>query len=327
MKLSLAQKLKESLKMFLVFFKIGLFSFGGGYAMLTMIEHEVVEKRGWLTHNELLDIFAIAESTPGAISINIATFIGTKRAGVIGGCITTFGVVLPAFLVIFALSYVLDLVRDNVWVNALFKGVRVGVVVLIIHAALKFLKEMKKKVVTVLLAVAMFCLAAFSSVNVIYLMLGSIGISIAAVAVAHAWARKKFLMAVSVGTPVYTRKGVALDPASNAARSSSEDSKISEHISPNEGFDIEEGVALDPDLNADRSSSEGVKHSKDITPNEGFDVEEALDPASNADRSSSEGVENSEDVASGERADIEEGGALDPNADGVNEDEGGRKDA
>ena len=261
MKLSLAQKLKESLKMFLVFFKIGLFSFGGGYAMLTMIEHEVVEKRGWLTHNELLDIFAIAESTPGAISINIATFIGTKRAGVIGGCITTFGVVLPAFLVIFALSYVLDLVRDNVWVNALFKGVRVGVVVLIIHAALKFLKEMKKKVVTVLLAVAMFCLAAFSSVNVIYLMLGSIGISIAAVAVAHAWARKKFLMAVSVGTPVYTRKGVALDPI----------------------------------LNADRSSSEGV--------------------------------ENSEGVASGERADIEEGGALDPDADGVNEDEGGRKDA
>ena len=288
MKLSLAQKLKESLKMFLVFFKIGLFSFGGGYAMLTMIEHEVVEKRGWLTHNELLDIFAIAESTPGAISINIATFIGTKRAGVIGGCITTFGVVLPAFLVIFALSYVLDLVRDNVWVNALFKGVRVGVVVLIIHAALK-------KVVTVLLAVAMFCLAAFSSVNVIYLMLGSIGISIAAVAVAHAWARKKFLMAVSVGTPVYTRKGIALGPASDAARSSSEDGEISEHISPNKSFDIEEGGALDPDLNNSLSSSEGV--------------------------------ENSEDVASGERADIEEGGALDPDADGVNENEGGRKDA
>ena len=327
MKLSLAQKLKESLKMFLVFFKIGLFSFGGGYAMLTMIEHEVVEKRGWLTHNELLDIFAIAESTPGAISINIATFIGTKRAGVIGGCITTFGVVLPAFLVIFALSYVLDLVRDNVWVNALFKGVRVGVVVLIIHAALKFLKEMKKKVVTVLLAVAMFCLAAFSSVNVIYLMLGSIGISIAAVAVAHAWARKKFLMAVSVGTPVYTRKGVALDPDLNADRSSSDGVKHSKDITPNGGFDVEEGGALDPDLNNSLSSSEGVKHSKDITPNEGFDVEEALDPASNADRSSSEGVENSEDVASGERADIEEGDALDPDADGVNEDEGGRKDA
>ena len=205
MKLSVAEKLKESLKMFLVFFKIGLFSFGGGYAMLAMIEHEVVDKRSWLTHGELLDIFAIAESTPGAISINIATFIGTKRAGVLGGCITTLGVVLPAFLVILALSYILDLVRDNKWVNALFTGVRVGVVVLIIHAALKFLKEMKKKVLTVLLAVAMFCLAAFADINVIYLMLGSIGISIAAVALAHFWARRKFLVAMGGSTPHYVR--------------------------------------------------------------------------------------------------------------------------
>lgn len=205
MKLSVAEKLKESLKMFLVFFKIGLFSFGGGYAMLAMIEHEVVDKRSWLTHGELLDIFAIAESTPGAISINIATFIGTKRTGVLGGCITTLGVVLPAFLVILALSYILDLVRDNKWVNALFTGVRVGVVVLIIHAALKFLKEMKKKVLTVLLAVAMFCLAAFADINVIYLMLGSIGISIVAVALAHFWARRKFLVAMGGSTPHYVR--------------------------------------------------------------------------------------------------------------------------
>ena len=205
MKQPLSEKLKESLKMFLVFFKIGLFSFGGGYAMLAMIEHEVVDKRGWLTHGELLDIFAIAESTPGAISINIATFIGTKRAGVLGGCITTLGVVLPAFLVILALSYILDLVRDNKWVNALFTGVRVGVVVLIIHAALKFLKEMKKKVLTVLLAVAMFCLAAFADINVIYLMLGSIGTSIVAVALAHFWARRKFLVAVGGSTPHYVR--------------------------------------------------------------------------------------------------------------------------
>lgn len=193
--------------MFLIFFKIGLFSFGGGYAMLAMIEHEVVDKKGWLTHGELLDIFAIAESTPGPISINIATFIGTKRAGILGGVITTLGVVLPAFLVIFALSYVLALVRDNKWVNALFTGVRVGVVVLIIHAALKFLKEMKKKVLTVLLATAMFCLAVFSDINVIYLMLGSIGISIVAVAVAHIYARRRFLVTVMTDTPAYERGG------------------------------------------------------------------------------------------------------------------------
>ena len=116
---------------------------------------------------------------------------------------------------------------------------------------------------------------------------------IAAVAVAHAWARKKFLMAVSVGTPVYTRKG----------------------------------VALDPDLNADRSSSDGVKNSKDITPNGGFDVEEALGPASDAARSSSEDGEILEHISPNKSFDIEEGGALDPDADGVNEDEGGRKDA
>lgn len=206
MKTSLKAKLKECLRLFLVFFKIGLFSFGGGYAMLTMIEHEVVSKRGWLTHNELLDIFAIAESTPGAISINIATFIGTKLAGILGGVIATFGVVLPAFLIIFALSYVLDLVRDNKWVNALFMGVRVGVIVLIIHAALKFLKEMKKKVLTVLLAVAMFCFAAFSEVNVIYLMLGSIGISIVAVATAHLYAGRKFMLALTAGVAPYERK-------------------------------------------------------------------------------------------------------------------------
>ena len=241
MKQPLSEKLKESLKMFLVFFKIGLFSFGGGYAMLAMIEHEVVDKRSWLTHGELLDIFAIAESTPGAISINIATFIGTKRAGVLGGCITTLGVVLPAFLVILALSYILDLVRDNKWVNALFTGVRVGVVVLIIHAALKFLKEMKKKVLTVLLAVAMFCLAAFADINVIYLMLGSIGISIVAVALAHFWARRKFLVAVGGSTPHYVR---------DTARTGDYPAFVlALHASPCESCDDSDTVSDSPETN------------------------------------------------------------------------------
>ncbi len=249
MKQPLSEKLKESLKMFLVFFKIGLFSFGGGYAMLAMIEHEVVDKRSWLTHGELLDIFAIAESTPGAISINIATFIGTKRAGVLGGCITTLGVVLPAFLVILALSYILDLVRDNKWVNALFTGVRVGVVVLIIHAALKFLKEMKKKVLTVLLAVAMFCLAAFADINVIYLMLGSIGISIVAVALAHFWARRKFLVAMGGSTPHYVR---------NTARTGDYPAFVlALHASPCEPCDGGDTVSDSPETNGCDESCDG----------------------------------------------------------------------
>ena len=205
MKLSLSRKIKESLKMFLVFFKIGLFSFGGGYAMLTMIEHEVVDKRGWLTHDELMEIFAIAESTPGAISINIATFIGTKRAGVIAGVITTLGVVLPAFLVIVALSYILELVRDNRWVAYLFTGVRVGVIVLIVHAAVKFFKSMKKKLLTIALAIAMFCLAVFTEINVIYLMLGTIGISTAAVIISHAAATVRTRRRMTAGVAPYVR--------------------------------------------------------------------------------------------------------------------------
>lgn len=191
--------------MFAVFFKIGLFSFGGGYAMLTMIEHEVVDKRHWLTHNELMDIFAIAESTPGAISINIATFIGTKREGVAGGILTTFGVVLPAFLVILGLSYILDIVRDNKWVTYLFTGVRVGVIVLIIHAAIKFLSNMKKKPLTVLLMLAMFCMAVFTDVSVIYLMLGAIGISVAAVAVNHILKKRALLSTMTQSAGEYSR--------------------------------------------------------------------------------------------------------------------------
>lgn len=204
-KRNFAAMMKECLKMFAVFFKIGLFSFGGGYAMLTMIEHEVVDKRGWLTHDELIDIFAIAESTPGAISINIATFIGTKRAGILGGIITTLGVVLPSFLVILALSYVIDLVRDNKWVNYLFMGVRVGVIVLIVNGAVKFLKGMKRTPLAILLAVAMFCLAVFTDISVIYLMLGSIGISVIAVSVGATVKKRSLISTVSKGAGEYRR--------------------------------------------------------------------------------------------------------------------------
>ena len=185
MKQKFLTALKESLKMFAVFFKIGLFSFGGGYAMLSMIEHEVVDKHKWLTHDELLDVFAIAESTPGAISINIATFIGTKRAGIFGGIFTTLGVVLPSFLVILGLSYIIDLVRENEWVGYLFRGIRIGALVLIVRGAVSFVKNTKRKIIAYVLMAAMFCLALFTEISVVYLMLGAIVISIIEVAVAH----------------------------------------------------------------------------------------------------------------------------------------------
>lgn len=181
-KQSFIEQLKDLLIMFAIFFKIGLFSFGGGYAMLTLIESEIVEKRNWLTHLELGDMFAIAESTPGAIAINIATFIGTKREGIFGGIFATLGVVLPSFATIVGLSYILNLVKDNVWVSYLFKGIRVGVLVLIAKAVITFYKDMRKNLFSFLLALAAFLIVFFTQVSVIYVILGSIIISSLAVA-------------------------------------------------------------------------------------------------------------------------------------------------
>lgn len=207
MKQKFITALKDSLGMFAVFFKIGLFSFGGGYAMLSMIEHEVVDKHKWLTHDELLDVFAIAESTPGAISINIATFIGTKRAGVFGGIFTTLGVVLPSFLVILGLSYIIDIVRENEWVGYLFRGIRIGALVLIVRGAVSFVKNTKRKVIAYVLMAAMFCLALFTDISVIYLMLGAIGISIIEVIVSHSIRYRKFLRNCEKTAGEYSRGG------------------------------------------------------------------------------------------------------------------------
>ena len=98
------KKSKLILTLFLCFFKIGAFTFGGGYAMLSLLENEFVSKKGWLTKDEFLDMLAIAESTPGPIAINSATFIGYKTAGVLGSTFATLGVVLPSFIIIFVIS-------------------------------------------------------------------------------------------------------------------------------------------------------------------------------------------------------------------------------
>ncbi|MEG2274474.1 MAG: chromate transporter, partial [Clostridia bacterium] len=163
--------------LFAIFFKIGLFSFGGGYAMITLIENEVVNKRKWLTHSEIADMFAIAESTPGAIAINLATFVGAKQCGVLGGILATFGVVLPSFAIIVALSYVLNLVENNRWVGYLFAGIRIGVLVLILRAVISFFKDMRKNVFSAFLMLAAFLIAFLTNVSVIYIILGSIILS------------------------------------------------------------------------------------------------------------------------------------------------------
>lgn len=191
MKKTLKEKLKDALTLFAIFFKIGLFSFGGGYAMFVLIEKEVVEKRGFLTHSELMDVFAIAESTPGAVAINTATFVGTKQAGVLGGIFTTLGVVLPSFLIIFALSFIIDLVKDNFWVACLFKGVRVGVLVLISKAVASFFRDMRKDWYDFVFMIGAFLIAFLTDVSVVYIILGTMLVCIIAIAIKNQ--RKKKL--------------------------------------------------------------------------------------------------------------------------------------
>lgn len=191
MKLSAKEKFISALRLFAIFFKIGLFSFGGGYAMFTMIEREVVEKGKYLTHDELMDVFAVAESTPGAVAVNVATFVGTRVAGIFGGVFTTFGLMLPSIIIIMALSYVIDLVRDNKWVEYLFKGIRAGVLVLIAKAVLSFFRSMRKDWFDFVLLIGAFLIAFLTEVSVIYIILGTIVICILALVIKNAVDKKK----------------------------------------------------------------------------------------------------------------------------------------
>ena len=147
---------KEILELFLCFLKIGAFTFGGGYAMLPMIRRELAEKKQWITEEEILEITAIAEATPGPIAVNAATFVGYRTAGFWGAFFATCGVVLPAFLIISAISGVLQVYQENRIVAYAFYGIRAGVLALILHALWSMAKECPKGILSYLLAGAAF---------------------------------------------------------------------------------------------------------------------------------------------------------------------------
>ena len=133
------------LDLFLTFAKIGLFTFGGGYAMISLIENSCVEKKGWITHDEMMNVTVIAESTPGPIAINCATFVGYKQKGLIGAIAATIGMVLPSFSIIFLISMFLDNFLEIAWIAHAFMGVKIAVGILILDAAIKMIRKMQKK--------------------------------------------------------------------------------------------------------------------------------------------------------------------------------------
>ena len=123
--------------LFITFFKIGLFTFGGGYAMIGMIEDACVSKKNWITHDEMMEITVIAESTPGPIAINCATYVGYKQAKMLGAIAATLGIVLPSFLIIYFISIGFNQFLEYTWVNNAFQGIKVGVAILILDAGYK----------------------------------------------------------------------------------------------------------------------------------------------------------------------------------------------
>ena len=164
---------KESklMGLFGAFFRIGAFTFGGGYAMIPLIQKEVVENRKWITDEDILEIVAIAESTPGPIAINAATFVGYKVCGFFGALCATVGVVLPSFVIISLIAGVLSHFEDVKVVQYAFNGVRAGVLALIIKAMISMYKQCPKSKLSYAVMTGAFVAAAFLKINVLLVII------------------------------------------------------------------------------------------------------------------------------------------------------------
>lgn len=158
--------------LFLAFLKIGAFTFGGGYAMLPLIQREVVEKKKWITDDDILEIVAIAESTPGPVAINAATFVGFRTCGFFGALLATLGVVLPSFCIILAISFVLREFESIQAVQYAFSGIRAGVLALILKALWSMYKQCPKNLIAYIVMAATFVLVAFLQVDVLPVIIG-----------------------------------------------------------------------------------------------------------------------------------------------------------
>ena len=157
--------------LFLTFARIGLFTFGGGYAMIPLIQKEAAENKHWVSDEEILDVVAIAESTPGPIAVNAATFIGSRTAGAAGAACATLGVVLPSFLIIAALSYVLKAFEQFKVVQYAFRGIRAGVLALILKALWSLFRNCRKDVLSYVLIAFAFFARIILKVDVIIIIL------------------------------------------------------------------------------------------------------------------------------------------------------------
>ena len=157
--------MKAYLELFLTFAKIGAFMFGGGYAMLPLLERELIEKKGWTTQEDILNYFAIAQCTPGVIAVNTATFVGHKQKGVVGGIVATVGVIFVPMIIILTIALALQAFWGHPLVARIFSGIRIAVAALIISAVIKLFKSSVKNWFGIVLCLLAFCAIAFLDVS------------------------------------------------------------------------------------------------------------------------------------------------------------------
>ena len=164
--------------LFLSFSKIGLFTFGGGYAMLPMFERECVQNHKWVTSEDIMDYFAIAQCTPGVIAVNFATFVGHKERGFLGAVFATLGVITPSVIIIMLLASVLKMFQNNVYVLKAFSGIRIVVCVLILKAFFNIAKKALKDVLTVTIAVLAVSSQLFTNISPSFAVIGTLIVSL-----------------------------------------------------------------------------------------------------------------------------------------------------
>lgn len=162
---------KRLMTLFLTFLKIGAFTFGGGYAMIPLITEETVYKRHWIEESDILDVVAIAESTPGPIAVNSASFVGYKVAGFKGAAVATFGVVIPSFVIIFAIAAILSKFESLKPVQYAFMGIRAGVLALIIKALISMYMQCDKSAMAYVLMACAFAASVFFNINALVIII------------------------------------------------------------------------------------------------------------------------------------------------------------
>ncbi len=173
-------KLKTLLNLFFTTFKIGLFTFGGGYAMIAILENEFVERKKWIDEEDFYNILAIAESTPGPIAINSSTYIGYKIAGVIGSVVATIAMCLPSFIIIYLISLFFDAFLSLTLVSYAFKGIQMAVCYLIFSAGVKMVKKLEKNLFNILLfsltliVFIAFTLFSIKFSSIFYILIGGL---------------------------------------------------------------------------------------------------------------------------------------------------------